>query len=71
MSTEAKDKKVSDMTKSELQQLIRETIYEIIDPDYGLQLNPAFEESLKETIKQKERGEGITLEEAKKTLGLK
>ncbi len=71
MSTKVKDKKVSDMTKSELQQLIRETIYEIIDPDYGLQINPKFEESLKETMEQKKRGEGITLEEAKRTLGLK
>ncbi len=71
MSTKCKEKKVSDMTRSELQQLIRDTIYEILDPDYGLQINPDFEESLKETKKQKERGEGVTLEEAKKSLGLK
>ncbi len=71
MSTETKDKKVGEMTRSELQQLIREVIYEFLDPDHGLQLNPDFEESLKETMKQKERREGITLEEAKKVLGLK
>jgi|GEM_PF-892125 hypothetical protein len=71
MGTKTKDKKVGEMTRSELQQLIREVIYEFLDPDYGLQLNPDFEESLKETMKQKERGEGITFEEAKKVLGLK
>ena len=30
--------KVSDMTISELKQLIRDTLYELIDPDHGLEL---------------------------------
>lgn len=59
------------MTAEELQELIRNTLCELIDPDYGLELRPEIEESLKKSIRQKERGEGVTLEEAKKKLGLK
>jgi hypothetical protein len=40
MSPIVKNKKVSDMTISEFQQVIKETIYEVIDPDYGLELKP-------------------------------
>ncbi len=71
MPTVTKNKKVSDMTVGELQVLIRDTIFDLIDPDYGLELRPEIEEELKESIKQKERGEGIPLEEVKKQLGLK
>lgn len=70
MPTVTEDKKVSDMTIGELKALIRDAINELIDPDYGLELRPEIEESLKESIKQKERGEGIPLEEVKKKLGL-
>jgi ABC-type glutathione transport system ATPase component len=70
MGTIVKDKKVSDMTAGELQDLIRKTIYETLDPDYGLELRPEVEEELRESIRQKERGEGIPLEDVKKQLGL-
>ena len=70
MSTATEVKKVSDMTVGELKSLIKEIVAEIIDPDYGLRLNPDVEESLKESIKQKKRGEGISLKKAKKQLGL-
>lgn len=71
MSTAVKDKKVSDMTVKELKTLIKDTVQELIDPDYGLELRPEVEASLKESIKQKQRGEGVPLEEVKKRLGLK
>ncbi|MFN3739511.1 MAG: hypothetical protein ACK4TF_02410 [Thermodesulfovibrionales bacterium] len=71
MPTVIEDKKVSDMTIGELKRLIREVIYELIDPDYGLELRPEIVEELKESMKQKERGEGIPLEEVKKQLGLR
>ncbi len=71
MSTGVKDKKVSDMTVKELKALIKDTVLEVIDPDYGLELRPEVEESLRESMKQKERGEGVSLEEVKKRLGLK
>ena len=70
MDTSTKEKKITDMTFGELQELIRKTIYETLDSDYGLELRPEIEEELKESIKQKERGEGIPLEEVKKQLGL-
>lgn len=71
MPTVTKNKKVSEMTAGELQELIKNGLYELIDPDYGLELRPEIEESLRKSIKQKEKGEGITLEEAKKRLNLK
>jgi hypothetical protein len=70
METALKEKKVSDMTVGELQDLIRKTIHEMLDPDYGLELRPEIEEELKDSMRQKERGEGLSLEEAKKQLGL-
>lgn len=48
-----------------------DTVLEIIDPDYGLELMPEAEECLKESIREKEEGKGITLEEAKKEEGKK
>ena len=38
MSTAVNKKKVSDLTVGELKSLIRDTIHEVIDPDYGLEL---------------------------------
>lgn len=70
MNTVVKDKKVFDMTAGELQELIRRTVQEAIDPDYGLELNPEIEKGLRESMQQKQRGEGIPLEEVKKKLGL-
>lgn len=69
MPSVRESKKVSDMTVEELKTLIRDVIYELIDPDYGLELKPEVEESLRESLKQKERGEGIPLEEVKRQLG--
>jgi len=65
----ATDKKVADITISELRELIREVILETIDPDYGLELRDEVVEALRESFKEKERG--ISLEEARGRLGLK
>ena len=70
MPTVKEDRKISDMTVGELRSLIKDTVLEIFDPDYGLELRPEFEEELRESLKQKERGEGVPLEEVKKQLGL-
>lgn len=70
MDTVLKDKKVGDMTIGELQDIIRQTLYEFLDPDYGLDLRPQVEKDLEESMRQKERGEVIPLEEVKKQLGL-
>jgi hypothetical protein len=71
MPTVKGDKKITDMTVRELKALIRDTVLELLDPDYGLELRPEVEEELRASLKQKEKGEGIPLEEAKKQLGLK
>ena len=70
MLNSAESKKVSEMTAAELRSLIKETIYEVIDPDYGLELRSELEASLKESLRDKAEGKAITLEETKKRLGL-
>jgi hypothetical protein len=70
MDTVLKDKKVSDMTIGELQEIIRKTLNEFLDPDYGLELRPEVEKDLEESMRQKERGEGIPLQVVRKQLGL-
>jgi Arc/MetJ family transcription regulator len=67
----ASDKKVADITLGELQEIIREIILETFDPDYGLALREEVVEALRESLEQKERGEGISLQEAKNRLGIK
>lgn len=55
MTTIAKKRRVSDMTIGELKSLIRDTIVELIDPDYGLELRPEAEEALRRSLKSKKR----------------
>lgn len=62
------DKKVSDMTVRELKRLIKDTVLEVIDPDYGLELRPEVEKELQESMKSKER---IPVKDVAKELGLK
>jgi len=68
MSTAVKEKKVSDLTVRELKSLIRDTLQELIDPDYGLELRPEVEESLKRSVKSRKR---IPVEKVAPELGLK
>jgi len=67
----ASDKKVADLTLRELRELIREAVLEALDPDYGLELREDVIQALKESYQQKERGEGVDLEDARARLGLK
>ncbi len=67
MSIVTKDKKVSDMTAGELQELIRGTVLELIDPDYGLELRPEVEEELEASIKSTKR---IPAKDVAKKLGV-
>ncbi len=60
-------KKISDITVAELRDLIREAIYEIIDPDYGLVLRPEVEKELLQSLRTKER---ISVEEVARKVGL-
>ncbi len=61
------DKKVSEMTVRELKDLIKETIYETVDPDYGLELRPEIEKDIHKSVDSDER---IPVESVAKTLGL-
>ena len=63
------DKKVGDMTVKELKKLIKDTVLEVIDPDYGLELRPEAEAELRESLKREEKG--IPVEDVAKELGLK
>ena len=56
LSKKVSDKKISDMTVKELKKLIKQTVLEVIDPDYGLELRPEVEKELLESKKKKERG---------------
>ncbi len=55
MSTIKEDKKVSEMTAGELKTLIRNTVHEVIDPDYGLELKREVEDTLRKSVKSKKR----------------
>ena len=55
MPTIAEKRRVSDLTIGELKSLIRDTISELIDPDYGLELRPEVEEVLRKSLKSKKR----------------
>ncbi len=68
ISKTRKEKKVSEMTVRELKKLIKDTVLEAIDPDYGLELRPEVVSELKESLKRKEKG--TPLETVVKELGL-
>ena len=68
MATVTKDKKVGDITVRELKSLIRDSIYEVVDPDYGLELRPEAEASLKKSLKSKKC---TSVEKVAAELGLK
>ena len=70
MATSAANKKVTDLTTEELREIIRETIHEFVDPDYGLELRAEVEKTLRQSVRDKQAGKGMPLSEAKRKLGL-
>jgi len=68
LNKKTSDKRVSDMTVKELKKLIRDTVLEVIDPDYELELRPEVEKELLESKKKKEKG--LPLETVVRELGL-
>jgi len=67
MSITTDNRKVGDLTVNELRRLIRDTIYEVVDSEFGLELLPEVEESLRESLRSKER---IPVEKVAEELGL-
>ncbi len=62
------EKRITDMTVGDLKALIRDVMFDFMDPDYGLELNPEVEEKLRKSLKSKER---IPVEKVAEELGLK
>ena len=56
LNKRTQNKKITDMTVRELKKLIKDTVLEVIDPDYGLELRPEVEKELLESKKKKEKG---------------
>lgn len=67
MDIKIEEKKLSDITGKELKKLIKDTVLEIIDPDYKLELRQEVEEELKESRESTKR---IPVEEVVKELGI-
>jgi hypothetical protein len=64
----SEEKRLADISVRELKELIRQTLYEIIDPDYRLELRAEIEDELKKSRESKER---IPAEVVAERLGLK
>ena len=68
MATVTKEKKIGDMTVKEFKSLLRDSIHEVVDPDYGLELKPEVATSLIKSLKSKQR---TSVEKVAGELGLK
>ena len=55
MPATIEDKKITELTVSDLKTLIRDVFSELIDRDYGLELRPEVEKELRESMKQMEK----------------
>lgn len=62
--------KVVEISEEKLRKIIRETLEEFFDPDYGLSLRKEFVELLKRSKEEESREELISLEEIKKELNI-
>ncbi|QWR78371.1 hypothetical protein [Candidatus Magnetomonas plexicatena] len=59
-------KRVMDMTAKDLREIIRDVVYELTDPDYGLTLTTETEGKLKDSLESKER---VSVEKVAERLG--
>lgn len=62
-----KARKVGDISVNELKDIIKETFYEIIDPDHDSEISPEVKKDLSESLRSKER---IPMDKVAKRLGL-
>ena len=56
--------------RKELKELLRETLEEFLDPDFGLELRDEVKHALEKSLKEKEKRNLYSLEDVKKELGL-
>ncbi len=68
MPTVEENKKIGDMTVGELKAIIKDTVLEALDPDYGLELRPEVEDELRKSLNSKDR---IPVEKVAEELGIK
>lgn len=61
---------LTDSFRKELKKLLRETLEEFLDPDFGLELRDEVKQALDESLKEKREGKTYSIEEVKKELGL-
>ena len=62
-----KARKVGDISVNELKDIIKETFYEIIDPDHDSEISPEVKKELSDSLRSKER---IPMDKVAKRLGL-
>lgn len=62
-----KARKVGDISVNELKNIIKETFYEIIDPDHDSEISPEVKKELSGSLRSKER---IPMDEVAERLGL-
>ena len=62
-----KARKVGDMSVNELKDIIKETFYEMIDPDHDSEISPEDKKDLIDSLRSKER---IQMDEVAERLGL-
>jgi hypothetical protein len=55
MKRSAEMLKIGDLRVNELKMIIRDTLKEVIDPDYGLSLRPEIEGELSQSMKSRKR----------------
>ena len=62
-----KTRKVGDISVNELKDIIKETFFEIIDPDHDSEISPEVKKDLSESLRSKER---IPINKVAEKLGL-
>ena len=58
--------RVIEIPEEKLRKIIRETLEEFFDPDYGMSIRKEFVELLKKSKEEEEKGDIISLDEIKK-----
>ena len=62
--------RVIEIPEEKLRKIIRETLEEFFDPDYGMSFREEFVNLIKKSKEEEERGETISLEKIKKELNI-
>lgn len=61
---------LSEDFRKELKKLLRETLEEFLDPDFGLELRAEVKQALAKSLEEKKKGKIYSFEEVKRELEL-